>query len=234
MSWVVVPLSRPECLANVKENFSRQATEGKKLCIVENGDAVGVCADFNFKPDLLLASAAHPSTARNEGLAALRDLDAHVSFMDDDDYYGAGYQDEQIASAGRNRITGKITNWVRFERVGKLWLFNRDKAGKPSAWVQAATIGGYARTIPDFPVVDLGEELDLCREFRQGGGEVVNTSVGHFCYMRDEDEQKHLYQITARGFANQHGPWFEEFKDDMQLIDEGLPPAGTRKSYTQV
>lgn len=235
MSWVVVPLSRPECVANVKENFERQSHEGKKLCIVENGGAQGACKAAEYEPDMLLTSEeAHPSAARNAGLVALRDLDAHVSFMDDDDYYGSYYQEEQISFADRNRITGKMTNWVRFEQVGKLWLFNRAKATKPSAWVQAATIGGYARTIPDFPVVDLGEELDLCTEFRKNGGEVRSTSVGHFCYMRSLDERSHLYKITPRGFANQHGPWFEEFRDDKRLLDEGMPPVGIRKSYAQV
>jgi hypothetical protein len=233
VSWIIVPFSRPDFLGNVRENFDRQTQEGKKLCIVENGDAVGHCKQVGFEPDMLLSSDAHPSSARNVGLAALRDLDAHFCCMDDDDWYGHYYQQEHILAGARGRITGKVTHWVHFEGLGKLWLFNRQKAGRQVAWVQGATVGGFARDVADFPIVDLGEELDLCQAHRAAGGDVLNTSVGHFVYMRRETAS-HLYQITPRSFANVHGPWFEEHAENFDLVREGVPPTGTRKSYTQV
>lgn len=234
MSWVLVPFSRPDFLGNVQDNFDRQSQAGKKLCIVENGDAVGYCKQVGFSPDLLLSSDAHPSKARNVGLAALRDLDAHFCCMDDDDWYGHYYQQEHVAFSARGRITGKMTHWVRFEGLGTLWLFNRQRAGREVAWVHGATLGGFARDVGDFPVVHLGEELALCRAHRDAGGTVQNTSVGHFVYMRRRNEQEHLYQITPRGFANEQGPWFEEHRDDFSLVMEGVPPVGNRKNYLQV
>lgn len=232
-SWVLVPFSRPDFLGNVQENFNRQAQEDSKLCLVENGDAVGYCKQVGFTPDLLLSSDAHPSKARNVGLAALRDLDAHFCCMDDDDWYGPHYQQEHIAFAERGRITGKMTHWVRFEGVG-LWLFNRERAGRTVAWVHGATLGGFALDVGDFPVVALGEELALCHAHTAAGGTVQNTSVGHFVYMRRQDELSHLYQVTPKGFADQHGPWFEEHRDDFSLVTQAVPPTGTRKNYLQV
>jgi hypothetical protein len=219
----------------VNINFEKQTVVGKKLCIVENGDALGYCAQVGFRPHMLLASDAHPSAARNVGLAALRDLgeDTHFSCMDDDDFYGPYYQQEHLNFAERKRVTGKMPNWVRFEAVGKLWLFNRTKAQKPVAWVQGPTIGGYARDVKDFPIVDLGEELDFCLAHRRAGGSVFSTSVGHFCYMRSQDVTRHLYQTSARSYANVHGPWFEEHPDDLSRVLLDTPPFGSKKSYLQ-
>lgn len=234
MSWVLVPFSRPEMLDSVRQNFDRQQWKDKKLCIVENGEAVGHCKQAGFTPDLLLQSDAHPSKARNVGLAALRESDEHFCCMDDDDWYGPYYVEEHVHAAARGRITGKITNWVHFESVGKLWLFNRQRAGTLVPWVQGPTVGGYARDVADFPVVAIGEELVLCKGHRAAGGEVRSTSVGHFIYLRSTDERKHIYRTTPRRFADEHGPWFEEHPFDLRLVCAGIPPVGAKKSYQQV
>lgn len=205
----------------------------KKLCIIENGDAVGVCGAVGFAPDMLLTSAAHPSHARNKGLVALRELDAHFCSMDDDDYYGPAYMQEHVDNAEKNRITGKVTHWVRFEGQKKLWLFNRMRTNRPTAWVQAATLGGFARDVPNYHPI-LGEEIDLCARFRAQGGVVQNLSVGHFLYQRRSDSLSHAYKVGPRGFADQHGPWFEEHMDSLLLVNKKDPPLGVRKAYNQV
>src|SRR5690606_4134641 len=115
VSWILVPFARPERLENVQANFQRQSHEGKKLCIVENGPAIGACKVAGFEPDLLLTSdVAHPSAARNVGLDALADFgeDTHVCCMDDDDFYGSFYQAEHLLFAARGRRSEE-------RRVGK-------------------------------------------------------------------------------------------------------------------
>lgn len=234
MMWVLVPFSRPDYLQNVRENFDRQTMAGKKLCIVENGAAIGACKQAGFEPDLLLTSEAHPSLARNAGLVALRDLDAHFSCMDDDDFYGPEYQWEHFEHAKRGRVTGKMPHWVRFEAVGKLWLFNRERANRKVSWVQGPTIGGFARDVPDFPLKPIGEDVAFCRVHREAGGEVFNTSVGNFLYVRRSDEKSHAYRIGAVGFADEHGPWFEEHPDDITRVFCDNPQLGARKAYNQI
>lgn len=237
MSWVIVPFARPDRLDNVRANFHRQSHEGKKLCIVENGPAIGACKAAGFEPDLLLTSEiAHPSAARNVGLDALQDFgeDAHFCCMDDDDFYGSFYQAEHLLFAARGQVTGKLPHWVHFASQGQLWLFNRNKAGHAVAWVQGPTVGGFVRDVGRFPFVPIGEELDFCAEHRKNGGTIRNTSVGHFCYMRSVDEADHLYRVTPVGYANTHGPWFEEHPLDLQLVVQSDPPRSVRKNFLQV
>lgn len=234
MSWVVVPFSRPERLEAVRANFARQRSPDKKICIVENGPAIGVCKAAGFDPDMLLTSDPHPSIARNVALDFLREEDAHFCCMDDDDWYGPEYLAEHRRHAARGRITGKVTHWVRWQdsRLNALWLFNRGRAHKPTTWVHAATLGAYARDIPDFPTIPLGEENVLCKMHRAAGGEVINLGVGHFLY--SQGGQGHAYQTSARMFAHALGPWFETHPLDLSLVEQENPPTGRRMAWNHL
>lgn len=233
-TWAVVTLSRPKQLKQVVQQFESQDSFGKRLCIVENGDAIGACAAAGFVPDLLLTSNAHQSDARNVALRELRKKDAHVSFMDDDDYYGPRYLSEHVSNAVSGRITGKIVHWVRFETIGKLWLFNRTRANQKVAWVSGATIGGFARDIPDFPIVQAGEDMHVCRQVTRRGGIIFDTGLSSYLYIRKGSTKEHTYDIEPRFFAYNHGFVFEEFPDNMDLVDSLNPGIGVKRAWNTV
>ncbi len=63
---VIVPLSRPLMIDNVRDNFERQRYQNKRLVIVQNGPGLCACQRAGFQPDVLIdISKAHQSTAKN-------------------------------------------------------------------------------------------------------------------------------------------------------------------------
>lgn len=176
---VVVPVSRPENIQATVENFLRQRYPDKRLMLVLNGPALDAEVPAGV---MRRTSAAHQSAARNVALRELRDEDAFVAFCDDDDYYGPGYLEELARFAKRGRITGKYPHWILFSRG--LVLCNRGRASRRTDWVRGGTVAGFARDIPDWPEVLVGEELLLCESFRATGGEVYSLGLGHTVYYR--------------------------------------------------
>lgn len=190
----------------VLKNFNKQTHVNKRLCIVENGEALGACKKYGVVPDLLLTSEKSPSVARNAAFTVLRDFDAYFVMMDDDDIYGPEYLSEHAQHAKRGRIVGKRTHWVLFEG-SCLALFRPDLCNKPQEWLIGGSIGGYAREAPEW-VGEIDEDFQFCRDFSRKGGEVFGSSTQNLVYVRRTDPNSHTFSVTHETFADRVGPWF--------------------------
>ena len=215
--WVVVPLSRPEFLNNVVCNFTEQKFYGKKLVIVENGDAVGICKKRGFQCDLILTSDKHQSHAKNTALAEIRKHGGGFwTTFDDDDYYGPDYLTELSGYAKRGDLIGKLFHFIRttdgFMRVQLGQVNVPCEIQKP---VAGPTISAWAEDCPDFAVVNTGEDTQLFVDMFNKGAKVFSTSPWHFAMIRREsghtwkatDEQ--MVQHTDDGMFEMNDNHFE-------------------------
>jgi hypothetical protein len=214
--WVVVPLSRPEMLPRVRENLSRQRFRAR-VCVVENGAAVGVCEAQGFVPDALLSSETHQSAARNEALFFLREKhpDAYWVSMDDDDYYGAEYVAEHAGLAKRGRMVGKSTHWVLFE--GRFLALFRpwSSSGGGRHHCNGATIGAFVSESPEFSMRDVGEDGIFTSTFRARGGKIWMSSPYHTAYCRRGDGRKeHTFMCADKDLIRVMGPRCLVFPQD--------------------
>jgi hypothetical protein len=164
--------------------FRAQSHLDKRLVIVENGAAIGGCAERGIVPDLLTTSEPHVSHARNAGIHAVREQGGgFVSMWNDDDWYGPWYVAEQVENAHRATVVGKRPHFVHLDGDG-LYLFRAPRAWCAARKLFGPTLGFHAEEVCDFPVTDQAEEYEWAQHMRQQGATLFSLSLHHFLYMR--------------------------------------------------
>lgn len=208
--WLVVPFSRPKFLENVKKNISQQNFKDIKLCIVENGDAIGYCKSVGFEPDLLLTSGNHQSKAKNAGIAEIRSKypGSYVSIFDDDDYYGPNYLQEIYESSDKADVVGKLCIITKLANDQMVLTHDIGYYNTYVPYVQSATASYWADDAFDYNEnLKSGEENFWAGQMTRSGRKIYSTSMFNFCYMRRLSG--HTYQAT-----------------DEQFMDRGSRPLG--------
>ena len=194
---VIVPLSRPAFVRDVFDNFKRQTFGRKRLVIVENGDAVGACAAAGLVPDVLLTSANHQASARNEALAWMRDHGGgFFANFDDDDYYGSGYLAEVVEHSTRGEVIGKSSIFVR-AAGGVLRLFEHEGDEQAVKFIHGPTMAAWSEDVGAFPIVSLGEDVKWIEALRRKGATVWSTSSFNFMQRRYPGFH-HTWRMTDR------------------------------------
>lgn len=188
--WVVVPLSRPGQARHVAGCFEMQTYQRKRLCVVENGSAVGAFKRLGLRADLVLSSEPHHSVAKNTGIRAVSDAfpDAYYVGMDDDDYYSKHYLDEHAALAQRGQVAGKWNGLVAFD--SGLVYFPR--GAEPTRFI-GGTIGCFASEAPEF-FETVAEEGEFCAGFERS----QLLSHRHFVYNRCGDPMNHAWKASEK------------------------------------
>lgn len=227
--WVVVPCHREQQLPWVLEQYQRQVYSNKKLCIVENGDAIGACSRLGLAVDLVVTSRTHVSHARNEGMYAIRDMhdDGWLCMWDDDDWYGPGYLEEmaELVQSGRAEVYGKHRHFVAFPDNG-LYLFNEFNQNKYTDYVHGPTLVFRAADGVIFRVQREAEEVRWCGEMRRLGARVWGASIYHQLYLRYGAGHGHAWKaqdgIVLR--ASQKNDYFYWLGDvDVDIVTGAVP-----------
>lgn len=228
--WVIVPASRPEMVERVKRNFSCQLYGKKRLCVVENGRAIGAYSASGA--DKILQSEPHQSAAKNTGIASLRKSHpgAYYVAMDDDDYYGPEYILEHVERAQRGRINGKLSAWVKFND-GLVYFGNNWNPGSPVKSLLGATIGCYLADAQEFPVIRAAEENAFCAKAIESGCEVVTVGPRHFCASREGDVSSHTWQGSPEKVWRVSGWAGVRVVGDVRKAIVGEPPLGPAEHY---
>jgi len=202
---VIVPLSRPWMLYNVRKNFERQRYQDKRLVIVQNGPGLGTCQRALFQPDVLIdISKAHQSTAKNSALEYLRNHgESYFATFDDDDYYGPGYLDEIADGFDRGfDISGKSAIYIRF--ADNRMVFAEQAGETRQVWnVNGPTISGVlTKDTPSFEELIWGEDNDWLGKMAKMGAKFWSSSRDNFCWMRRGEAHGHTFRITDAGLEN--------------------------------
>jgi cellulose synthase/poly-beta-1,6-N-acetylglucosamine synthase-like glycosyltransferase len=196
MFYVVVPLSRPQNIQNVLNNFNNQIYSDKKLVIVENGNAIGTCNKLNIKPDILLKSDKHQSIAKNTALNYLKQIafnDYWVN-MDDDDWYGPDYLNEIYENISHGDVIGKHYHYVEFD--SGFYLFNENNHNKLTTKLHGATLCSNIFKAVEFPIVIQGEDHIWCEIMKNKGYLLYATSSKNYIYNRKNIETNHAWVAT--------------------------------------
>ena len=188
---VIVPFSRPEYALRTLQNFERQLYPDKRLWIVENGPAVGAWQRLGLPADRVLTSQAHPSHARNVGIAELRaNGGGYWAGFDDDDWYGADYLSEVAANADKADVLGKHQHFIAIDDH-HLFLFLENLQNRVAVALTGGTISAWSEESLDFPVQRVAEDIRWCRIMRQAGACIWNTSVYNYLYRRVSMKHEH-------------------------------------------
>lgn len=217
---VIVPLSRPSMVGNVRANFERQRFQNKRLVVVQNGPGLSACQHAGFQPDVLIEiGKAHQSAAKNTALEYLRGLgERYFATFDDDDYYGPGYLDD-IAEGFSNgyEVSGKSAIYIRFADNRMLFAIQNGESCK-AANLNGPTISGViTNDMPLFDEIRWGEDNAWLEKVAVMGGRFWSSSRNNFCWMRRGDTHGHTYRVTDAGLENElraMGPVYDcgEFK----------------------
>ena len=194
--WVVVPCCREKQIPWVVENFRRQEHKDKRLCIVENGAAIGACERLGIVPHLIVTSEPHQSHARNEGMYAIRNRGGGwIAMWDDDDWYGPAYLSEMVGliEEGKADIYGKHRHFVATPDSGML-LYNEKGQNKHSRHVHGPTLVFRAEEGRLFRVQKEAEEIRWCFEMHDLGARIWAASIYHLLYLRWGDEHEHTWE----------------------------------------
>ena len=215
--WIVVPCYREAQLGWAVENFARQTYPHKKLCIVENGDAIGGCVRHGIKPDLVVSSRiAQVGIVRNVGVHAIRELhdDSWIAMCDDDDWYGPAYLEELIGLAKQKKadIYGKLRNFVAFPSCG-LHLFNELNSNSFVPCVHGPSLFFRPEGAVEFRAQNEAEEYQWCMDMAKRGAKIWAASVHHLLYLRYASAHDHAWQsndmtIAMASAANDRVYWF--------------------------
>lgn len=209
---VVVPLSRPAMLHNVLSNFLRQRYYNKRLILVENGPAVGVCAREGVCPDLLLRSESHQSFAKNAALEELRKTGGFWTTFDDDDYYGPGYLEELVECSDKATIVGKLSHFM-LTTEDTLRLYLSPQESQLVSFVHGPTISAWAEDSIDFRNTGRwGEDNDWIHRMVLEGALVYATS--HFNFVFQRGTHQHTWIISDAQITQ---TWFKAFGDALEV-----------------
>jgi len=201
--WVVVPLSRPEWLGSVLRNYRQQVFRGTKLCIVENGRAIGACIARGANPDLLLTTEEHVAVAKNTALAELRRRGAGFwTTWDDDDWYGPEYLAELAGHARDADFVGKDFHFT--DLAGTLYFCHPKTVGKSVRTLAGACLGGFVAETPDFPLERVGEDTFFCLNQWTRGAKLQDIGPYHYVYQRDYPGAVHTWKKSTREFLRVH------------------------------
>lgn len=185
---VIAALSRPYRAAEVLSSFARQSYRGpKRLLVVENGDAVGSVAHLPAAERVeVISSAASSADARNAGLEWAASRGGGVwALLDDDDYYGPGYLEEQIVAllATGADVVGKGWQYVMYP--DGLYRLHSDREYR---WDDTGLTGGTlcGRESAGLPLFERRADDDIvwCSDVRRAGMRTWATSRYHYCYDR--------------------------------------------------
>lgn len=150
MIGVIVPFARSWMADNVRANFKRQIQPAPcKLIVVENGPAVGTYEPSLWLDDHVVRSE-HArgadgrlhgrSTARTAGLHAARELGCEwYAFLDDDDWWGAGFLEFMWERRDLADLIGFFKH-VLEDPTGKRWV------------MQYAPTAGFRKPSPPHPL----------------------------------------------------------------------------------
>lgn len=203
--WIIVPFSREKFFNNLINNIKRQTFSNIKVCIVENGDGLGVCKKNNFTPDLLLSSEKHQSAAKNAALDAIKSLGGgYTTVFDDDDYYGPNYIQEVVDSAELSEVTGKLGLIAKLSD-DKMYVFHYNGICMGfTQWVQGSTISCWAEDAIFYETnLKFAEEMRWCRQMTLNGARIFSTSIYNYCYMRYKNHN-HTFEEDDRLIKNSH------------------------------
>lgn len=236
--WVIVPLGRRKMIGNVVTNFMRQNYPHKHIIIAENGDAIGACKEYGFIPSAVIQTEKHQSIAKNAALDLLDSLGGgYWTVFDDDDYYGPEYIVEAMADKDKGIVWGKNRHFI-WEN-GRLGLFNADVANGPVSYIQGSFMSSHTDYGLRFPILETGEDDEVCRIVRRERGIVYNCSIFHGIYNRHNNntwKAKRVFDISGPG----HDLGTEIDYDlvngiypDWQMRVMGHPPVATRGTYLQ-
>lgn len=236
---VIVPFSRPEHYERTLENFRRQRFPGKILYLVENGAALGTAEREGLTGATVLASEAHPSSAKNVALEYIRRAGGgFFTTFDDDDWYGPGYLDELAGHAKSATVVGKLWHFVSFNEgvpgaEPELILSNRIYANRTAHWLTGGTISGFAEEACLYPKTP-AEDVYYCKKMEDLGGTIRCLSLYHYLYRRNYAGARHTWQESREKFlAKQAGQMALEFpaKDgavDLDLVTGARAPTEYR------
>ena len=195
--WVIVPLSRPENVQNVYENFVRQRFPFKKMVAVANGRA-----ERDSRVQLLeragavvLTCDAHQSSAKNTALAEIRKRGGgFTAVMDDDDWYGPQYLAEVCSYARSYEVIGKSRHFMSVD--GALWLCSRERANRETGWLTGGTIACWAEDAAEYTHVRWGEDAAFCHVMKKKGARIRGTDLYHYLYRR-ESNTDHAWDVDV-------------------------------------
>ncbi len=175
--------SRPHLLGYARGNLAR-LREGCPAARVLLVDTAGAAPAVESGEEILPAAGLTPGPARQAALDyARRTPEAVLAFVDDDDWYGAGYLPEALAALALADVVGKRPGYVA--RPDGLWLVMPFHASGPVRWVTGGTLAFRAGAVPDFRALGSGEDVAFCADCRARGLSVRSTSVEHWVYRRD-------------------------------------------------
>ena len=194
--WVVVPCCREKQIRWVVDNFRRQTHPDKRLCIVENGEALGACERLGIVPHLIITSEAQVGRARNAGMYAIRERGGGwISMWDDDDWYGPAYLAEmaELTESGKANIYGKHRHFVATPKNG-MCLVNEKGQNKYSQHVHGPTLVFRAEEGRAFHEQKEAEEIRWCYDMAKLGARIWAASVNHLLYLRWDGEHEHTWE----------------------------------------
>jgi hypothetical protein len=185
---VIVPTHRgPAELLSIARAFALQRHADKRLVVVENGAAIGICKRHGIHADAVLASEHSKSHALNTGLTWLR---AHGggawTGWDDDDYYGPGYLQEVAERLPGCDVLGKRSIYVR-RNDGRLWLARR------SGWPLGHSFSAWSDCHDFEQVPRWGEDDSFLRRMLRDGARLGEASPEHFVWQRCGDLSAHIW-----------------------------------------
>lgn len=183
--------------ANLRANWERQEHRGAQLFVVENGPGLGTCAR-NGVEATVLRSEQHQSHARNAGLdvAIARNFTRWRNW-DSDDWYGPRDLAESVAAidAG-HQLIGKSDHFCELSD-GRLMLLGADGENRETQALQGPTLGSVLwPSMPRFPVLDIGEDIEWTAAMVAHGVKPWATSRLNFCYSRRGSDEDHACNVT--------------------------------------
>jgi len=172
---IIVPSSRPWMQARIAEMAKAQTREYELIFVTEPGP---------------------PGVARNSGMRIARELGIKlVSFWDDDDFYGPGMLQEQLANWRPGRVVGKTFGFVAFNQGVVYFPVPKNQATQHL--LIGGTIFGHVDEMPDWTDMPVGEDGAFSVDCRAKGLETYVLSGKHFVYSRLGEPRDHTYKASS-------------------------------------
>ncbi|GAA1340877.1 glycosyltransferase family protein [Arthrobacter roseus] len=200
---VVVATRRPDQLTNIFENVGRQTHRNVELIVLSHGyendnkEFFRLADKYGIEHSVNMSAATDVSLGECLNSLVATSSSAVVTKMDDDDYYGPHYLEDQLHAMNYSRadIVGKQAHYMYLESLDASILRFAHREHCFTSMVMGPTLMASRELLSDLGFADLGsgEDSDLLRRAVRDGASVY--AADRFSFYQRRKAAGHTWSV---------------------------------------
>ncbi|MBZ9622606.1 glycosyltransferase [Clostridium sp. FP2] len=222
---IIACTNKPNYIDNIFINYARSNYPIKELLLIINNNKISLndcmlkTTNFNNVKIFQLDETCTLGECLNLGVD--KSKYDYISKMDDDDYYGSNYLEDNmnVFKYTDAKISGKLTYFVYFEDKTTLGIMCKDQEYKYVFAVAGGTITAKKEVFNKvkFRNITFGEDKQFLEDCHELGFKIFSSDKYNYVLMRHKNLEEHTWKIHSEDFIK-HVKIISEIPDFTSII----------------